>query len=73
VRVFENRFLRGIFGPKRDEVTGGWRKLHNGELYTLYCSPNIIRVIKLKRRIMGGACSMREGDEKCINNFGWKA
>jgi hypothetical protein len=46
VRVFENRMLRRIFGPKRDEVTGEWRRLHNKELYDLYSSPNIIRVIK---------------------------
>jgi hypothetical protein len=44
--VFENRVLRRIFGPKRDEVTGGWRKLHNEELHILYSSPNIIRQIK---------------------------
>jgi hypothetical protein len=43
--VFENRVLR-IFGPKRDEVTGGWRKLHNEELHNLYSSPSIIRTIK---------------------------
>jgi hypothetical protein len=43
LRVFENRVLRGIFGPKRDEVTGEWRKLHNWELYNLYSSPDIIR------------------------------
>jgi hypothetical protein len=48
LRVFENRVLRGIFGPKRDEVTGGWRKLHN-ELHNLYSSPNIIRMIKSRR------------------------
>jgi hypothetical protein len=46
LRVFENRVLRSIFGPKRDEVTGGWRKLHNEELHGLYSSPGIIRVIK---------------------------
>ena len=45
LRVFENRVLRRIFGPKKDEVTGEWRKLHN-ELNDLYCSPNIVRVIK---------------------------
>jgi hypothetical protein len=45
LRVFENRVLRGIFGSKRDGVTGEWRKLHNGELNGLYCSPNIVRVI----------------------------
>jgi hypothetical protein len=46
LRVFENRVLRRIFGPKRDEVTGEWRKLHNEELRDLYCSPSIIRIIK---------------------------
>jgi hypothetical protein len=45
LRVFENRVLRKIFGPKRDEVTGEWRRLHSEELYDLYSSPNIIRVI----------------------------
>jgi hypothetical protein len=49
LRVFENRVLRRIFGPKRDEVTGEWRRLHNKELYALYSSPNIIRVIKSRR------------------------
>jgi hypothetical protein len=47
--MFENRVLRRIFGPKRDEVTGDWRKLHNEELHNLYSSPNIIRVIKSRR------------------------
>jgi hypothetical protein len=47
--VFENRLLRRIFGPKRDEVTGGWRKLHKEELHNLYSSPSIIRVIKSRR------------------------
>jgi hypothetical protein len=49
LRVFENRVLRGIFGPKRDEVTGEWRKLHNKELHDLYYSPSIIRIIKSRR------------------------
>jgi hypothetical protein len=49
IRVFENRMLREIFGPKRDEVRREWRKLHNEELNDLYCSPNIVRVIKSKR------------------------
>jgi hypothetical protein len=46
VRVFENRVLRRIFGPKRNEVTEKWRKVHNEELNDLYYSPNIVRVIK---------------------------
>jgi hypothetical protein len=49
LRVFENRVLRKIFGRKRDEVTGDWRKLHNEELHSLYSSPNIIRMIKSRR------------------------
>jgi hypothetical protein len=52
--VFENRVLRRIFGPKRDEVAGGWRKLHNKELRDLYSSPSIIRMSKSMRiRWMG--------------------
>jgi hypothetical protein len=49
LRVFENRVLRRIFGPKRDEVTGEWRRLHNKELYALYSSSNIMQVIKSRR------------------------
>jgi hypothetical protein len=49
LRVFENRVLRRIFGPRMDEVTGDWRKLHNEELRNLYSSPNIIRMIKSRR------------------------
>jgi hypothetical protein len=49
LRVFENRVLRRIFGPKRYEATGDWRRLHNEELNDLYSSPNIIRVIKSRR------------------------
>jgi hypothetical protein len=60
--VFENRVLR-IFGPRRDEVTGDWRKLHNEELHNLYL-PNIIRMIK-SRRMMGRACSTNGGAEEC--------
>jgi hypothetical protein len=54
VWVFENRVLRRIFGPKRDEVTGEWRKLHNEELHDLYSSPNIIRIIKSRRMRWAG-------------------
>jgi hypothetical protein len=49
LRVFENRVLRRIFGPKRDDVTRDWRKLHNEELHNLYSSPNIIRMIKSRK------------------------
>ena len=51
--MFANKALRRIFGPKRDEVTGEWRKLHNEELYDLYSSPNIVQVIKSKMRWAG--------------------
>jgi hypothetical protein len=47
--MFENRVLSREFGPKRDEMTGGWRKLHNEELHKLYSSPSIIRMMKLRR------------------------
>jgi hypothetical protein len=52
--VFENRMLRRIVSPKRDEVMGDWRELHNGELHTLYSSPNIIRMIKSRRMRWAG-------------------
>jgi hypothetical protein len=54
LRVFENRVLRRIFGPKRDEVTGAWRKLHNEELHGLYSTPGIVRVIKARRMRWAG-------------------
>jgi hypothetical protein len=53
-RVFENRVLRRVFGPKRYEVTGVWGKLHNEELHGLYSSPTIVRVIKLRRMRLAG-------------------
>jgi hypothetical protein len=53
LKVYENRVVR-IFGPKRDEVTGGWRNLHNGELRNLYSPPNIIRMIKSRRMSWAG-------------------
>ena len=62
LRVFENRVLRRIFGSKRDEVTGGWRKLHNEELRDLYSLPNIVRVVKSRRmRWAGHVARMGEG------------
>jgi hypothetical protein len=61
LRVFENRVLRRIFGPKRDEVTSEWRKLHKKELHDLYSSPSIIRIIKSWRmRWVGHAAQMGE-------------
>ena len=60
--VFENRVLRRVFGPKRDEVTGEWRKLHNEELSDLYSLPNIVRVVKSRRmRWVGHVARMGEG------------
>jgi hypothetical protein len=60
LRVFENRVLRRIFGPRRDEVTGGWRKLCNEELHGLYSSPSIIRVIKARRMRWAGHVARME-------------
>jgi hypothetical protein len=65
LRVFENRDLRRIFGPKRDEVTGEWRKLHNEEFHILYSSPNIIRQIKSRRMRWAGHV-VRMGEEKNV-------
>jgi len=65
LRVFENRLIRGIFGPKRDEVTGEWRKLHNEELNDLYSSPNIVRVIK-SRRIKWAGHVARMGERRGV-------
>jgi len=63
LRVFENRVLRGIFGPERDEIKGEWRKLHNEELNDLYCSSNILRVIKSRRvRRAGHVACMGRGE-----------
>ena len=69
LRVFENRVLKRIFRPKRDEVTGEWRKLHNEELNDLYCSPNIVRVIKTRTRWAGHIARM--GREEAYTEFWW--
>jgi hypothetical protein len=70
--VFENSVLRSIFGPKRDKVTGEWRKLHNGELHIFYSSPNIIRQIKSRRVGWVDMWHAWERTEKCTR-FGGKA
>jgi hypothetical protein len=66
----ENWVLWKIFGPKREEMAGGWRRLHSEELHNLYASPNIIKVTK--SRTMGRACSTHGRDEKYIQDFGQK-
>jgi hypothetical protein len=68
LRVFGNRVLRRIFGPERDEVTGGWRKLHNEELHGLYSSPSIVRVIKARRMRWAGHMA-RMGDVRGAYNI----
>jgi len=65
LRVFENRVLRRIFGPRRDEVTVEWRRLHNEELNDLYCSPNIVRVMKWRRMRWAGHV-VRIGEERGV-------
>ena len=65
LRVFENKVLRRIFRPRRDEVTGKWRRLHNEELNDLYCSPNIVRVIKSRRMRWVGHV-VRMGEERGV-------
>jgi hypothetical protein len=70
LRVFENMVLREIFRPKRDEVTGEWRKLHNQELNYLLSSPNIFRVIKSRRMRWVGECSTYGGKAEMIQSFG---
>jgi len=65
MRVFGNRVLRRLFGPKRDEVTGDWRKLRNEELNDLYCSPNIVRVIKSRRMRWTGHVARTGGEKRC--------
>ena len=67
LRVFDNRVLRRIFGPKRDEVLGEWRKLHNDEISDLYSSPDIVRVIKSRLGWAGHAARM--GERRSVHRF----
>jgi len=64
--VFENRVLRRVFGPKKDEVTGEWRKMHNEELNDLYSLPNIVRVVKLRRMRWAGHVA-RMGEDRGVH------
>jgi hypothetical protein len=70
LRVIENRVLRRIFGPKTDEVTGEWRRLHNEELSDLYSSSSIGSDDQIQKNWMGKSCSMHGGKERCIQDFG---
>jgi hypothetical protein len=71
MRVSENMVLRRIFGPRRDEVTGEWRRLHNEELNDRYCSPKIVRVIKSRRMRWAGHVA-RMGEERGCGKTGGK-
>jgi hypothetical protein len=66
VRVFKNKVLRGVFGPKRDQVTGEWRKLHNEEINDLYSLPNIVRVVKSRRMRWAGHVA-HMGEERGVH------
>ena len=69
LRVFENRVLRRIFGPKRDKMTVEWGRLHNKEHYDLYCSPNIVRVITSRRMRWAGYVARMGGEERRTQGF----
>jgi hypothetical protein len=71
--VSENRILRRIFGPKRDEVTGEWRKLHSEDLHNLYSSPDIIRQVKSRRMRWAGHVARMGEERKVYTVFGGKA
>jgi hypothetical protein len=70
LRVFENRALRRIFGPKWDKVRGEWRKLHNEELHELYSSSTIVRVIKSRRMRWAWSVARMGGGETRVQGFG---
>jgi hypothetical protein len=71
LRVNENSLLRKIFGPKKDEVAGDWRKLHNKKLYDLYSSPNVLGDgDQIKKNEMGCACGTYGGEERCLGSYG---
>jgi hypothetical protein len=72
LRVFENRMLRRVFGPKRDEVTGDWRKLHNEELSDLYSLSNFVRVVKSRRMRWAGHVAHIGGGERCAQGSSWE-
>jgi len=72
LRVFENKVLWRIFGPRRDEVTGEWRRLHNDELSDLYPAPNIVRVIKSRRMRWEGHLA-RMGEERGAYRSRWES
>ena len=68
----ENRVLRRVFGPKRDEVKGEWRKLHNEELSDMYSLPKIVRVVKSRRMRWARTCGAYGGEERCAQGSGWE-
>jgi hypothetical protein len=70
MKVFENRVLRRLFGPKRDEVTGRWRKLHTEEIHDLYSSPTTVRVINSRRMSWAGHVA-RTGRREACTGFWW--
>jgi hypothetical protein len=72
LRLFKNKVLRRIFGRKRDEMTGGWRKLHNEELRDLYSLPSIIRIIKSRRMRWAGHVARMGEREMCIG-YWWES
>jgi hypothetical protein len=73
LKVFENRVLRRVFGPRREEVTGKWRKLHNEEFNDLYSLPNIVRVVKSRRIRWAGHVARIGGGERCAQGVGGEA